>query len=121
MVRLKVAYGIDVEAELTLFQFQYGTIKSKLEFRLQRRKFCFNSNMVRLKVSTQTGAYLLCWCFNSNMVRLKVLLSSSSSASSTFQFQYGTIKSVSNGTLKLIFEVFQFQYGTIKSRNYLIW
>ena len=53
-----------------MFQFQYGTIKSKISFNYLSIYHCFNSNMVRLK------DYLT--------IKLKEKI--------MFQFQYGTIK-----------------------------
>ena len=35
----------------------------------------------------------------------------------TFQFHYGTIKSVKDSTAYRLFNLFQFHYGTIKSKS----
>ena len=68
MVRLKEDYQ-DGTYQIFLFQFQYGTIKSKLFGKRTTRGEGFNSNMVRLKVRLTNG-------FEKTL----------------FQFQYGTIK-----------------------------
>ena len=75
----------------SIFQFQYGTIKSKFSLMGGRIEDDFNSNMVRLKALV----------LNSNGNRLE------------FQFQYGTIKRkwLLQKGMKILF---QFQYGTIK-------
>ena len=60
----------------SLFQFQYGTIKSYAkEVQGSRRFLCFNSNMVRLKVEP---------------------IITELTEGEMFQFQYGTIKSWTN-------------------------
>ena len=74
------------------FQFQYGSIKSlisRVRFPRQER---FNSNMVLLKVLSDISQYFRWW----------------------FQFQYGSIKSINSGAVAICDAVFQFQYGSIK-------
>ncbi len=72
--------------------------------------------MVRLKVYVRSDFDRIISGFNSNMVRLKaVTVIGVVPHVVPFQFQYGTIKSISDvigltGALG-----FQFQYGTIKS------
>ena len=56
-----------------MFQFQYGAIKSYQDKSKHISKFCFNSNMVRLKGVTPKTLRL--W-------------------EKEFQFQYGAIKSI---------------------------
>ena len=70
MVRLKEDYQ-DGTYQIFLFQFQYGTIKSKLFGKRTTRGEGFNSNMVRLKVRLTNGFEKTLFSFNSNMVRLK--------------------------------------------------
>ena len=80
-----------------MFQFQYGTIKRRYEYRRPPSICSFNSNMVRLKVTGeipvpyrdgfqfqygtiksrhQTREKITYSSFNSNMVRLKVKIQS---------------------------------------------
>ena len=75
MVRLKDEY-VAAEIVYSLFQFQYGTIKSECERPALLRDWYFNSSMVRLKDSH---------------IMLYISLA-------RFQFQYGTIKSASGIT-----------------------
>ena len=52
MVRLKGGPGLGNKEKLHLFQFQYGTIKSRDNFLIPEvLSISFNSNMVRLKES----------------------------------------------------------------------
>ena len=73
MVRLKVLSEFPYLIVISLFQFQYGTIKRE---------------------DKDGKKYPLDYGFNSNMVRLKEVNRNSINAlESQFQFQYGTIKS----------------------------
>ena len=58
-------------------------------------------------------------CFNSNMVRLKVSIKSENFATDfKFQFQYGSIKSKLTIYLVRCLQRFQFQYGSIKRQQF---
>ena len=73
MVRLKVDEHLSCKV-VTMFQFQYGAIKSvniTVTFFAELR---FNSNMVRLKDTLKRRSFIADCCFNSNMVRLKAFL-----------------------------------------------
>jgi len=56
---------------LCVFQFQFGAIKRMAGLGVFISVFCFNSNMVRLKVYYLQALYFYFHRFNSNMVRLK--------------------------------------------------
>ena len=96
--------------------------------------------MVRLKETLRVERQFQQFCFNSNMVRLKVEIKQTSITKPEFQFQYGTIKSPklpyflnifgcfnSNMVrlkvlflfIAIIYKKFQFQYGTIKRQIYI--
>ncbi len=79
-------------------------------------KYCFNSNMVRLKSQFLLRFCLFFFHFNSNMVRLKLSVASADSMTlSKFQFQYGAIKIPTKLYKKRnASNLFQFQYGAIK-------
>ena len=53
----------------------------------------FNSSMVRLKAPPVSSILGTSYHFNSSMVRLKAVYFQEADASTTFQFQYGAIKS----------------------------
>ena len=78
MVRLKEQAIIHKFFNI-LFQFHYGTIKSRSGWTISRYFENFNSTMVRLK---------------------GLGVSASSPTNSKFQFHYGTIKSASEKTLE---------------------
>ena len=104
MVRLKEILFFQLTA-LLLFQFQYGTIKSRISVLSGLSESCFNSNMVRLKVNLLQIERFSVLCFNSNMVRLKVLMLVLLHLPSVFQFQYGTIKRRTKGLPFAIYQV----------------
>ena len=79
-----------------LFQFQSGTIKWENGLIINKRKYSFNSNLVRLNDLT------------ARWVGIK---------RSEFQFQSGTIKWRFKMKLRLIPKGFQFQSGTIKCQK----
>ncbi len=74
MVRLKDVTVIRGTKTETLFQFQYGAIKSVANHKKTGKIWDFNSNMVRLKVINLNQLLLVQQYFNSNMVRLKAIL-----------------------------------------------
>ena len=73
MVRLKGTVRCSPIVAPTLFQFQYGSIKSYQQNNNEFFVFYFNSNMVRLKVAKCFLERKVVIYFNSNMVRLKVV------------------------------------------------
>ena len=77
-----------------VFQFHYGTIKSKKLFLSISDFYYFNSTMVRLK-EYRLAYYPCCHGdFNSTMVRLKEETKRQRRVRAIiFQFHYGTIKS----------------------------
>ena len=93
MVRLKDYFLQNASILSQMFQFQYGSIKSPMQVTLFPLENCFNSNMVRLKVSERMD----------NVFQLQM-----------FQFQYGSIKSSTETFSNAYVSVFQFQYGSIK-------
>ena len=116
MVRLKEVNERKY-TRLPLFQFHYGTIKSIEHYYITRYSIIiFNSTMVRLKVPLDKGLCVCVRIFNSTMVRLKVPMQALASSITTFQFHYGTIKSVVGDAGSGDADSFQFHYGTIKSR-----
>ena len=137
MVRLK-AKLIKHNAEGYIFQFHYGTIKSRLArdveftFRdfnstmVRLKEFCvsieprpptnFNSTMVRLKERCVACFKVRGFYFNSTMVRLKAPKNRVHRRFFVkFQFHYGTIKSQMCILSPCYLNQFQFHYGTIKS------
>ena len=93
MVRLKDTC-VDYESGEVIFQFHYGTIKSKTKKKRQYERLYFNSTMVRLKVCPSSAIMHGLTHFNSTMVRLKDGKKSASSETRIrFKFHYGTIKS----------------------------
>ena len=99
------------------FQFQYGTIGSELPKTLQRGIPSFNSSMVRLEAGGEGYFLLIPISFNSSMVRLEVLEQRRAFQNIMFQFQYGTIGSLSDDLPERHEIVFQFQYGTLGRLN----
>ena len=53
-------------------------------------------------------------CFNSNMVQLRAEQEDGTPATTEFQFQYGSIKSIFMFDVESTSLLFQFQYGSIK-------
>ncbi len=70
MVRLKDKAS-EPNASPRLFQFHYGTIKSRGKLPDNVNPFYFNSTMVRLKAEEAAKAAMEEANFNSTMVRLK--------------------------------------------------
>ena len=77
------------------FQFHNGSIKRQPNSLRKNDSFmCFNSTMVRLKVSVGQTSTIRKQGFNSTMVRLKVIIFESAEHSHCwFQFHNGSIKS----------------------------
>lgn len=81
------------------FQFQYGTIIT-IQFvkTSSNTNICFNSNMVRLKRECLDGGYSPCRKFQFHCgAILTPSMQSKHGMSSSFQFQFGTIKTLRNG------------------------
>ena len=116
MVRLRgQLYLRDQTAHL--FQFQYGTIKRSWASSQPAKHLYFNSSMVRLRVKSKLALESAYSNFNSSMVRLRGEREDTElEISITFQFQYGTIKSLEGVLFGGSANKFQFQYGTIKSQ-----
>ena len=74
MVRLKAVPRTGMKGSWPLFQFQYGSIKSRVHPVDWNGLLYFNSNMVRLKEFGLKLNILPPEYFNSNMVRLKEIL-----------------------------------------------
>ena len=72
MVRLKDQQREKQNRSLSLFQFHYGTIKSRMARENRIGDAYFNSTMVRLKVFNGIILFVAIFNFNSTMVRLKV-------------------------------------------------
>ena len=70
--------------------------------------------MVQLKVVHKVIEDYINTDFNSSMVQLKELKVITGWVLPTFQFLYGTIKSLTNLHYRSYFFKFQFLYGTIK-------
>ncbi len=78
---------------------------------------CFNSKMVRLKVTSHSDNRTHRGGFQFQNGTIKSLYRDpGNTCFTTFQFQNGTIKSIVKFFLFLIFSRFQFQNGTIKRR-----
>ena len=71
MVRLKVSANIFAHHFYKKFQFHNGSIKSYIVRNGLTYHSCFNSTMVRLKVSLKIESTKQLPGFNSTMVRLK--------------------------------------------------
>ena len=97
------------------FQFQYGSIGSAGYYRIRIFILSFNSSMVRLGVQQEN-----CTCHRSivsipvwfdwekqSLIEINNFLE--------FQFQYGSIGSLTQETVNEIINMFQFQYGSIGS------
>ena len=105
-------------ANIILFQFQNGAIKSKLKSNWPTRLCSFNSKMVRLKDSMSLEGNANIKGFNSKMVRLKgdnakwfkILIDSFNSKMVRLKDDDAPI------LCRSLFE-FQFQNGAIKSRQ----
>ena len=93
MVRLEVLPTLGQLSDISLFQFQNGTIRSA-------------AAMFRLIPHLH---------FNSKMVRLEVNGGSKDDNFNIFQFQNGTIRSPLEKRAKAKIITFQFQNGTIRS------
>jgi hypothetical protein len=74
MVRLKALTIPEILSRHRTFQFQYGSIKSRIFAVTDTDHVYFNSNMVRLKVFHWRLMIQLLGHFNSNMVRLKACI-----------------------------------------------
>ena len=70
-IKRRIECGVYERSE---FQFQYGSIKSRNSPLGVTKYCCFNSNMVRLKARNAMKDLKNLSSFNSNMVRLKDLL-----------------------------------------------
>ena len=68
---IKSQAELTLRTELNTFQFHNGSIKSMAQNRSRLPNFCFNSTMVRLKVSNNEWQGEHYSGFNSTMVRLK--------------------------------------------------
>jgi len=100
-----------------IFQFQYGSIKSFVEAVNQIVPSYFNSNMVRLKEFHCLSFSYCATVFQFQYGSIKSFFSLMSISFDTiFQFQYGSIKRTTIVKTKTAILVFQFQYGSIKSR-----
>ena len=53
------------------------------------------------------------------MVRLKEIMAATKPVILRFQFHYGSIKGVLDGTVSLMQSLFQFHYGSIKGKIFL--
>ena len=73
--------------------------------------------MVRLEALIDSLLNYVLSYFNSSMVRLEDDLKEYRLSNSLFQFQYGTIRSVTGIRSSIIHIQFQFQYGTIRSSS----
>ncbi len=129
-----------------MFQFQYGSIGSKLSISWQHSHDSFNSSMVRLEVVIENFVVIGFHRFNSSMVRLEAAWLTGKPYFCLFQFQYGSIgrrigmlmpKVTNFVSIPVWFDWkgpgritrsglcgFQFQYGSIgrpaRYKNYII-
>ena len=139
LVRLAVVYMPPLATELTLFQFQFGTIGSSTDqwavpnsckvsipvwydWQVKDKTTAQLREQVSIPVwydwqraPRRPGPYPL-RCFNSSLVRLAVRkLQTYSRCSFMFQFQFGTIGRISYFSVYASGYMFQFQFGTIGS------
>ena len=92
MVRLKASVTCS-EVSASIFQFHYGTIKSKEKVIILDNSTKFQFHYGTIKSGRRSLLSVSLEYFNSTMVRLKGINEAIAQSEMKFQFHYGTIKS----------------------------
>ena len=99
----------------SLFQFQYGTIKTANQEATWHNQFHFNSIFGTIKTRSEINLLYQSVISIPFLVQLKLPCPSSTSTAILFQFHNGTIKTHHKKPSSSYFLSFQFHNGTIKT------